>query len=43
MCSELSKLTMTTCSTHNDDFNGNLNKIIRNEDTWSLEILEENK
>lgn len=40
MCSELSKLSMTTCSTHNDDFNGNLNKIIRNKDTWSLENLE---
>ena len=28
------------CSVHNDNFNGNLNRIIRNPDTYTLEMLE---
>lgn len=37
---ELKKVCEEKCSVHNDNFNGNLNRIIRNPDTYTLEMLE---
>ena len=37
---ELKKVCEEKCSVHNDNFNGNLNRIIRNPDTYTLKMLE---
>ena len=37
---ELKKICQQKCCVHNDDFNGNLNRIIRNSETLTLEMLD---